>query len=70
MNGSEMRQRIRLLQPGIRVLRMSGYTDRLGDRIKDGAPFIQKPFTAEDLLKKIRELLDGSRNPAPIPINS
>ena len=41
---------------------MSGYTDdavfRTG-RLDPGAAFVQKPFTALELQKKIREILDS-----------
>jgi PAS domain S-box-containing protein len=47
--------------PGLKVLYMSGYT---GDtvvqngRIDSGIAFLQKPFTAEGLARKVREVLD------------
>ena len=48
--------------PALRVLFMSGYTDHavLRDAALQRAPgFIQKPFTPEALLKKVRAILDS-----------
>jgi CheY-like chemotaxis protein len=48
-------------QPGLKVLYMSGYTDdtviREG-RLDTGGTFMQKPFTADGLMRKVREVLD------------
>jgi CheY-like chemotaxis protein len=57
MNGPEILSRIRHVQPDIRVLNMSGYSaEDLGQQID-----IQKPFTAEELLTKVREILSSAR---------
>jgi CheY-like chemotaxis protein len=48
------------LRPGLKVLFMSGYTDHavLRRNPVDGrAPFLQKPFTKEALMAKVREAL-------------
>jgi nitrogen fixation/metabolism regulation signal transduction histidine kinase len=48
--------------PGIRFLQMSGYVDEAVLRhgyLDSGALFIQKPFRAADLLKRVREILDS-----------
>jgi PAS domain S-box-containing protein len=61
-NGRELAQLVAPLQPEMKVLYMSGYTD---DAIVQhgvlGAdtPFLQKPFTPVTLARKIREVLDG-----------
>jgi two-component system cell cycle sensor histidine kinase/response regulator CckA len=51
------------IRPGIRVLFISGYTDdamlRLGVSNRNEA-FLQKPFGSEALLRKVRQLLDGT----------
>ena len=52
--------------PHLRVLYMSGYTDIAmahQGMLVDGTPFIQKPFIAEALLGKVRQVLDG----VPLP---
>ena len=60
-SGPETASRIREAQPGLRVLLMSGYTDRLLDGntlIEAGTPFLGKPFTIDALLRKVRAVLD------------
>ncbi len=60
MNGPELAQRLRSALPGLKVLFMSGYTDRairLQDRLDAESSFIQKPFTPHLLTNRIRELL-------------
>src|SRR5262249_1948160 len=57
MTGGEVAQRFRDLRPGGRVLYMSGYTN--DDIVRHGvleatASFLQKPFTLEALLRKVR----------------
>jgi two-component system, cell cycle sensor histidine kinase and response regulator CckA len=61
MNGNELAERIASSRPEIRMLYMSGYTDPevIGNNISENsAPFMQKPFTAEVLERKVREVLD------------
>lgn len=59
--GTELADRVRTLRPAIRVLFMSGYTE--GGVLQQGisivSPYIQKPFTAAALRRKIREVLQG-----------
>jgi PAS domain S-box-containing protein len=60
LNGPELADRITALRPGLKVLYMSGYTDRtirLQGRLEGEAHFIQKPFTPGALTQKLRELL-------------
>jgi signal transduction histidine kinase len=58
--GTDLATDVQELLPGIRVLFMSGYTDnsvvRQGLLAADTA-FIQKPFTAPDLDRKVRQVL-------------
>jgi two-component system, cell cycle sensor histidine kinase and response regulator CckA len=60
LNGRETAERILETQPDLPVLFMSGYTDdvvlrrSVGDRV---APFLQKPFGAEDLARAIADVL-------------
>lgn len=51
------------MQPGLKVLYMSGYTDDAIVRhgvLEETMQFIGKPFTAPALLRKVREVLDDS----------
>jgi PAS domain S-box-containing protein len=66
MNGRELADRLCQVRPALRVLHMSGYPgdtiDRYGD-LRPGAAFLQKPFTADALLKRVRALLDQPSEP-------
>jgi two-component system cell cycle sensor histidine kinase/response regulator CckA len=60
MNGPELAQQILLLRPKIKVICMSGYTDKAfpnGGSPEPGHSFIQKPFTPTTLARKIRDVL-------------
>lgn len=62
MNGRELHRRLTSLRPGLKVLFMSGYTgDALAHRqvLEGGVNFIQKPFTIQCLIDKVREVLDS-----------
>jgi DNA-binding NtrC family response regulator len=63
MNGNELKERLAQRQPGLKVLFMSGYAPRaVAQRgiLDDGVDFLPKPFTLDDLGRKIREVLDRS----------
>ena len=61
MSGAELAERFHALRPEAPVLYASGYADeavmRLG--IRDGVPFLQKPFEPDDLVRRVRELVRG-----------
>ncbi len=60
VNGGEVAARIGASRPGLKVLFVSGYPeDTIGKKrlIEEGAPFLGKPFTPNELLQKIREIL-------------
>jgi PAS domain S-box-containing protein len=62
--GLALIEKIKEIEPAIRVLYTSGYSDEVIVRhgyVGTGIPFIQKPFGASDLLRKIREILDLSQ---------
>jgi hypothetical protein len=50
------------MRPGTQVLYISGYTDSaIGHHgvLEPGIAFLQKPFNAGELNRKVRSLLDG-----------
>ena len=62
IGGRELAERLTEARPGLRVIFMSGYTadTMLRQGIAEtGRPFLQKPFTAHQFAKKIRETLDA-----------
>ncbi|HEX9205997.1 MAG TPA: response regulator [Candidatus Deferrimicrobiaceae bacterium] len=62
MSGGELARRLRAQRPATRVLYMSGYTDDVlfrRDVQEEELPFLQKPFTAAALSRKVREVLDS-----------
>jgi two-component system, cell cycle sensor histidine kinase and response regulator CckA len=68
MSGRQMAEALRSSRPDSRVLFMSGYTDdAIGHHgiLDPGVHFLQKPFTTEGLLHKVRELLDSPAGASP-----
>ena len=61
MNGRELAEQMAAIRPEMKVVFMSGYTDRImsPDGVLDSSVnYLQKPFSAEQLNAKIREVLD------------
>ena len=64
-SGKEVAEQLTKMQPGLKVLFMSGYTDEaiVHHGVLDAnVEFIQKPFTPVGLSKKIREVLDKTNS--------
>lgn len=60
ISGAELARRIRAAHPRLKVLFISGYTDEPAEGEKngaEGAAFLQKPFSADSLGRKIRQIL-------------
>jgi PAS domain S-box-containing protein len=64
MSGAEVIRRFQEVRPGVPVMRMSGYPERFGAQMDEGIPLLQKPFTSEVLLSRIRRILDAGRSAA------
>ena len=61
MNGRDLARRFLTVHPGAKRLFMSGYTADVITRhgvLDEGIDFIQKPFTTQGLLTKVRDMLD------------
>jgi two-component system, cell cycle sensor histidine kinase and response regulator CckA len=60
IGGRELAKRLLSLRPGISVLYLSGYTEDAvvtQGALGPGTAFLQKPFTLQNLAKKVREVL-------------
>jgi two-component system cell cycle sensor histidine kinase/response regulator CckA len=62
MSGVELARHLMALQPGLRILLVSGYArDAFADDLtREGFFFLQKPYALEDFGKKIAEMMAGS----------
>jgi nitrogen-specific signal transduction histidine kinase/CheY-like chemotaxis protein len=68
MNGRQVADEMTVRRPGISVLFISGYSDdpRTRAMLGEGCDFFRKPFTADALRKKVRQVLDR-RTQSPQP---
>jgi two-component system, cell cycle sensor histidine kinase and response regulator CckA len=63
-SGGELAARLKALRPGIKVVFMSGYTGEAISRhavLEPGVAFLQKPFSCDGLLEKLRTVLDEKK---------
>lgn len=68
MNGRALLERFEARWPQTRILCMSGYTEDtlLRDEVRETRrAFIPKPFTVDELLAKVRDVLDAPAGGAP-----
>ncbi len=64
INGKQVYDSLLQLNPYLRVLYMSGYSEDIitvENVLKPGVNFIQKPFNLKDLGRKIRDILDSRK---------
>ena len=62
-SGPQLARQLTVMRPSLRVLFMSGYTDNAivhHGVLQEGTDFLPKPFTADSLAFKVREVLDRS----------
>jgi len=66
MNGRELANRARALLPNVQVLFMTGYSQtgiEQQGRIDPDIELIEKPFRSEDLIARVRRMLDATAGP-------
>lgn len=70
LSGPAMAEDLKAVRRDTKVVFMSGYTSEvMGDygALPSGAPFVSKPFRSEELVRKLREVLDY-RSPFARPL--
>ena len=69
LNGRELVRRATTIRPNLAIVLMSGYAgenvEALGSLLGPRVGFVQKPFTPEVLLQKLRDALSGSAAQVP-----
>jgi PAS domain S-box-containing protein len=66
MSGPRLSERLRTTRPDTKTLYMSGYPDmgEGSEALRSQPNFIQKPFTQEELLRRVRDVLDSNTSQA------
>jgi PAS domain S-box-containing protein len=70
MNGRELADRLRASRPGLKVLYVSGYAESgivHEGVIEAGTAFLHKPFSQDELARKVREILDAREGTSEAP---
>jgi two-component system, cell cycle sensor histidine kinase and response regulator CckA len=68
IGGRELAKKLLAIRPGISVLYLSGYTEDAvvtQGALGPGTAFLQKPFTLQNLAKKVREVLSAKAQAKP-----
>ena len=63
MSGRQLTEKFAAIRPTAKILYMSGYTDDAVVRhgvVSAGIDYLQKPFSSEALLRKVRDVLDSN----------
>jgi CheY-like chemotaxis protein len=63
MNGKEAADEIHKLQPALKIIFASGYSPDIAQQkafLDDRTHLVFKPVSPRDLLKKVRDVLDGA----------
>jgi CheY-like chemotaxis protein len=61
--GREIARQLQTLQPGLRILYVSGYAEDAIVRrgvLEPGLEFLEKPFTPAELARRVRQVLDSA----------
>ena len=60
MNGRQLMERLTPIRPDMSVLYISGYTDDILTQyeLDHEIPFLQKPFTTDTLIKRVKQILE------------
>ena len=62
MRGDELAEAAHVVRPGVKILFTSGYAEPAIARERPGAnAWLKKPYTAAELAKKVRDILEGSK---------
>ena len=64
MGGLELVEQLRSAKPDLKVLIMSGYSERAltsNGSVPQGTGYLEKPFTAEVLMRRLREVLNSEQ---------
>jgi CheY-like chemotaxis protein len=72
-NGRVLADKVRQIYPNLPVLFTTGYTRNAivhQGRLDPDVQLLNKPFTQQDLARKLRELLDGAATPEVAPTAS
>ncbi|WP_129126034.1 ATP-binding protein [Geomonas oryzae] len=62
LNGKELQEQVLKVRPGVKTLFMSGYGEEIIAHrgiLDHGTALLSKPFSGEQLLRKVREVLDA-----------
>jgi CheY-like chemotaxis protein len=62
LSGLELARQLTAQRPGLKAMFISGYADDSMEKdglLEPGSAFLRKPFTADALAAKIREVLDA-----------
>jgi PAS domain S-box-containing protein len=62
LSGQQLGRRLRQERPGLKVLYLSGYSAEMAGRVpglQPGERFMSKPFTSDQLLRAVREVLES-----------
>jgi DNA-binding response OmpR family regulator len=59
ISGQELADHVRSRWPSVRVIYTSGYPSEELNGLPHDAAFLQKPFTPNELMQKIRDVLQG-----------